>query len=63
MTRRMVSSRPLLRRLARNMHFDERRGGRCLTGDFPRLQRVAGHRLLENEYVRDVHEVADVQLP
>eukprot|EP00959_Pyramimonas_sp_CCMP1952_P431274 9032618-Pyramimonas_sp.AAC.1 len=62
MTRRMVSSRPLMRRFVRKMHVDEHRCGRCLTEGFPQLQLVAGHRLLEAEYVRDIHEAADIQL-
>eukprot|EP00959_Pyramimonas_sp_CCMP1952_P324436 6790741-Pyramimonas_sp.AAC.1 len=63
MTKRLVSSRPLLRRLLRKMKFDSAHGGLTLKEDFPQLHLRSGHRLLVNDAVRDIHDVENIELP
>lgn len=65
MTRRKLGAhqRGLLKQLLRVCEFDANRGGLVLTEDFPPLQLHCGHRLIENEYVDDIHDVASIELP
>eukprot|EP00959_Pyramimonas_sp_CCMP1952_P429493 8994915-Pyramimonas_sp.AAC.1 len=45
------------------MELDSTRRGLVLKEDFPQLMLKKGHRLIENESVRDIHAFVDIELP
>eukprot|EP00959_Pyramimonas_sp_CCMP1952_P442710 9267991-Pyramimonas_sp.AAC.1 len=59
----MAASKAQLRRLLAKMTFDEKFGGLGLNEDFPGLGLPAGHKLIADENVRDIHGVGDLEVP
>ena len=59
----MVASEAQLRRLLAKTAFDEKFGGLGLTVDFPELNLLAGHKIIADGNVRDIHGLENLEVP